>query len=294
PAHAAETCIYILVMRLEPVAKRWPQHAGGGARRATLHDEVLAIEEICRVAGVERKPLEARKGCEKRGSPFPPVAKHAIYAKCALAAGKGSYGLRIPTVEIEVAVVCIRRVVAPQVSYFNSVRSTVCGTVPLLFRGKRLLSPVRVGRGLGMTHIDGPVQRQWNFFEHRTIKPLAACLFPKTRVRHAISSLPIPVGIAPERARFIAAGRYEIEILAVSHHKLIYLKRRHLCLVGFILVVPAEALVAARKAHRCYASRNLDHARSRGSSDKSWWAYLPNLLAERQLMQHVGQRLEMH
>src|SRR5580698_319732 len=47
--HAAKPRIRVLVMSLEPVAKRRPQHARGGARRATLHDEVLTIEEIRRV-----------------------------------------------------------------------------------------------------------------------------------------------------------------------------------------------------------------------------------------------------
>src|ERR1700675_4705124 len=75
-AYAAKTRIHILIMRLEPVTKRGPQHARSGTRRAALHDEMLAIKEISRVSPVERKGLETWKWTENGGGPFPPVAQH--------------------------------------------------------------------------------------------------------------------------------------------------------------------------------------------------------------------------
>src|ERR1019366_3062095 len=45
-AYAAETGVHILVVGLEPVAKRGPKHACGRTHRAPLHDEVLAVEKV--------------------------------------------------------------------------------------------------------------------------------------------------------------------------------------------------------------------------------------------------------
>ena len=52
-------------MRLEPVAERAPEHAGRGAAGSSLLDVVLAVEEVCGVARVEREGLETREGLEQ-------------------------------------------------------------------------------------------------------------------------------------------------------------------------------------------------------------------------------------
>src|SRR5579864_4928536 len=74
-SHAAKSCVNILVVRLKPVAKRAAQHAGGGARRSSFHDVVLAVEEVRGVARIKRKPLEAGKWLELARCPLPPVAQ---------------------------------------------------------------------------------------------------------------------------------------------------------------------------------------------------------------------------
>src|SRR4029077_17317911 len=146
-------------MRLEPVAKCGSQHARSRARRATLHDEMLAIKEISGVPTVERKGLEPRKWAEHSGGPFPPVARHIVNAESAVAFGKRIHRHGIPTVKVEIAKVGIGRLIAPRISSRASVDGAVGGALPLRFGGKRLPYPTRVCACLRLTQIHGPVQR---------------------------------------------------------------------------------------------------------------------------------------
>src|SRR5579864_4391700 len=78
---AAKPGIHKRVVRLEPVAERPAQHAGGGSRRGTLHDVVLIVKEIGRIAGIKREWRKARKWREERARPLPSVAEKASRAK---------------------------------------------------------------------------------------------------------------------------------------------------------------------------------------------------------------------
>src|SRR5271169_594365 len=165
-------------MCLEPVAERRSEHAGGGKRRATLHDEMLAIKEISRVPAVETKWLETGKRSEGGGRPFPPVAQHAVNAESALASRKSVHGHGVPAVKVKIAELVvglviglgIGRLAAPRVRPCLSVDAAVGSTVPLRFRGERFACPARVGRCLGLTYIYRPVQRYGHCVERNLVE----------------------------------------------------------------------------------------------------------------------------
>src|SRR6266567_2005000 len=238
--HAAESRVHVLVVCLEPVAKRRTKHARSSARRSALHDEVFAIEKIGRVTAVERKRLESREWCEDRGRPLPTIAQHVVYAERALALGEGIYRRGIPMAEIKIAEARTKLLVGPWILPFYPVVGSIGGAVPLLFARKRFTSPARVRHRLGMTHINWPVQRQRNFFEHRAVEPFHAHLAPEHRMRDCVRRLPFPIAIAPERFALIATGSHKIEVLPACHLVLINLKRGHVHRVSFVLVVPTE------------------------------------------------------
>ena len=90
-------------MRLEPVAEGAAKHARGSARRAALHDEVLAVKEIRRVAGIKWHGGKAVEWTEDGACPFPPVADEVVHTEGACARGMRTDGNGIPIGEIEVA-----------------------------------------------------------------------------------------------------------------------------------------------------------------------------------------------
>ena len=75
PPHAAEARVHVGVVRLEPVAERAPQQAGGGSRRAALEDVVLAVEEVRRSSrdrtGMRSKPGKGETRVEVHSQPLP-------------------------------------------------------------------------------------------------------------------------------------------------------------------------------------------------------------------------------
>src|SRR5208282_4875294 len=218
--HAAESRIYILVVSLEPVAKRRPQHAPSGARRAALHDKVFSIEKIRGVSPVKRKRLESRERGENTGSPLPSIPHHVVNPKSALPRRKSVHRRGIPTAEIKVAESCIGLKVAPGIFPFDPVPRAVGCAVPLCFGGKRLPRPPRIRHRLGMTHIDRPIQRQRNLLEHAAVEPSVTPLSPEHGMRDRMRALPVPVIVVPVSARFIPARCHESKILPVRHYVL--------------------------------------------------------------------------
>src|SRR5260370_7430687 len=90
-------------MRLEPVSKRTPQHARGGARRATFHHIVLAVKKIRGIARIKGHGRESRKRRKLRPRPHPPVPHKIMHAECACTGGMRSPRQRIPRFEIEIS-----------------------------------------------------------------------------------------------------------------------------------------------------------------------------------------------
>src|SRR5258708_38790222 len=107
-------------------------------------------------------------------------------------------------------------------------------------------------------------------------------------MRNFTSSLPVPIIVVPEGARFIAASSHEFEILPVCHLVLVNLKSGNFDCVSFILVVPAKVSSISRKAEGCDAGGNTYHAvfdwrangtpgvssgeRRGGEGGRIWWA----------------------
>src|SRR5713101_488184 len=252
--------MHVLVMRLEPVAKRGSQHARGGTRCATLHHVMLPIKEISGVPAVERKWLETGKRSENGGGPFPPVTQHIVNAKSALPFRKRIHRHGVPTVKVKIAEPGIRRLRAPRISPCLSVDAAVGGMLPLRFRGERLPCPSRIGRCLSLTHIHRPIQRQRHFVEHGAPEPPIAIPLPEQRMRNSVSSFPVPVIVVPESPSLVAAGRHELEILPVCYFVAIDLKRRNIDRVSFVLIVPTKVFSAPRETQCHDTGRDADHA----------------------------------
>src|SRR5208282_4176064 len=93
----------ILIMWLEPIAKGAPQHALFAAWRPALHHVVLAVEEICGIALVERERPETGKGFKGARCPFPSIRQQALCTECASGGGKSVDRRRVPSLEIKVS-----------------------------------------------------------------------------------------------------------------------------------------------------------------------------------------------
>ena len=85
---ATEGRVNVWIMRLEPIAKRPPQHARGCARRTAFHDEMFPVKKVRGVTGIKGKWLELRKRREGRARPFPAVSEKVGDAEIAGPAGK--------------------------------------------------------------------------------------------------------------------------------------------------------------------------------------------------------------
>src|SRR5689334_394869 len=113
PTHAAESRVDVGIVGLEPVSKGAPQHASVGARRAALHDVMLAVEKISGVTLVERERLESGERLEWRRGPFPSVGEQPVQSEFAAAPRKRIDGRRIPSREVEVSVLGSGRIFTP-------------------------------------------------------------------------------------------------------------------------------------------------------------------------------------
>src|SRR5439155_790695 len=158
-AHAAESRINVLIVRLKPVSERSAEHAGGRTGRAALHHVVLAVKEIVRVARIERELPEAGEGYKNGRRPLPAVAEQIVYAKSALSVWGRVDRSRIPAFKIEVAKLWLWNVVPPGIQSFRAPRVAVCGPVPLRFSRQRLPCPERISARFRVADIYRPVQR---------------------------------------------------------------------------------------------------------------------------------------
>src|SRR5580704_1785051 len=300
-AYAAKPRVNELIVRLEPVTEGAPQHACGGARRSALHDEVFAVEEIGGVTAVERKGLEPGERGELGGGPLPPVTQYAVDAEGALASGKRIHRHGIPTSEIKVAERVCRLCAPPRICPLLAVWSGICGALPLGFRGQRLPCPAGIGFRFRLTHVDWPIQRQRDVLEHGAIQPLIALALPESGLRNSLTGFPVPgfiviliITVVPQLTRFVPTRADELEILLVRHLELIDGKRRDIDAVSFVLVVPAEEAATTRESQCNRTGGNLDTAVSYGPSNNVEGFRFPDLLIQRQLMQHVGQCFRVH
>src|SRR2546422_3057760 len=140
----------VWIVGLEPVAEAPPQELRGRRPRPALEDEVLAVEEVRRVAPVAGDPrLETREARERRVGPLPSVAHEVMHAPCARALGKRAHRRGRPASKIEVAMLASGRRGPPGKRSLSTCRISVGGPVELRLRGQPEPAPSRKGPRLG-------------------------------------------------------------------------------------------------------------------------------------------------
>src|ERR1700682_2366252 len=103
-ADAPELGEDVWIVGLEPVAEAPPQELRARRPRPALEDEVLAVEEVRRVAPVAGNPrLESGESRERRVGPFPSIAHEVVHPPRARALGKRPHRRGRPVSKIEVA-----------------------------------------------------------------------------------------------------------------------------------------------------------------------------------------------
>src|SRR5258708_27366822 len=167
-------------MRLEPVSERPAQHARSGARGASLHHVVLAVEKICGIVWIERHRRKPRKRRELRPRPLPPVSDNIMNPKRARSRGMRAHRRGIPRFEIEVSPGCARRFLAPGIAALPpAVGRAIRGAMKLCFGRQFASQPLRIRGGLGVAHIYRPFLWQTYFAKHRVINPQVAFAPPE-------------------------------------------------------------------------------------------------------------------
>ena len=152
-AHAAKSGINVLVVRLEPVAKRAAQHAGGGARGTTFEHVVFSVEKAGRVARIEGERLESRKRLKQTRSPFPAIAHQVGNPEGTPSCGTVGRRRRIPALKVKVAVPQARRLGAPWIGSFRVSPRSIRRPMPVRLGGQRLPGPTRVRARFRVAHV---------------------------------------------------------------------------------------------------------------------------------------------
>src|SRR4029077_8096310 len=235
-----------------------------------------------------------RERSEHGGSPLPTIPQHSIHAECALAARMRVYRHGIPIFEIEISTARTRSFIPPGVRTLSAIGRTVGSAMPLHFGRQPLACPSRIRGSFGMADISGPVQRQWDFVEHRAVEPGAVTLTPEHRRSNVAGTLPLPIRVAPQLTPLAAAILQELAELPVRDHISIDLERGNIDGITFKLVVPSKDATGALQAKMRGSGRNLDHGMRDGGSKNRRASGLRDLSVQRQLMKHVRQRLYMH
>src|SRR5579859_693534 len=239
--YAPECCVDVRIMWLKPVPEGSPQHACSRSRRPALHHEVLPIEEIRRIAGIKRHRRESRKWRERRSGPFPAVAYQVANPEVARSFRICSRRCRIPLMKIKIAVPRAGDLFSPWIAPFApALARSISGSMKLRFARQRSPQPLGVGRRFCMAHIDGPLQRQANFAEHRAVEPQISLAPPKRRMLHAFLFLPRPRLVTPQRAVFIPFRLNKAQIILVRYIAAVDRKSRNFDRMCFQFVVPAE------------------------------------------------------
>src|SRR6202011_4666574 len=169
--HATECRVYVWIMSLEPIAKRWPQHARGSSRRTTLHHIMLAVKKIRRISRVERHGFESGEGCEFRARPLPPVADQVLYVKSAGACWVRTHGRRLPGMKIKTAVALGWSFITPGIESCcsRSFGASVCCAMKLRLGRQFSSQPIRVSGGFAVAQVNRPVAGQAHFAKHSAV-----------------------------------------------------------------------------------------------------------------------------
>ena len=138
--------------------------------RAAFHHEMLAVEKIRGVAFVERKRLESRERLEGTGRSTPSRSRAALRLRTRCAPAETRSPATDPSARN-------RNIHVPaQARLPAEVRLPRDAIRP---RSAVSCRPIRVGAGLGVAHVDRPVERQRDFFEHAAQQPAIAGLLSR-------------------------------------------------------------------------------------------------------------------
>src|SRR5216683_3891992 len=220
----------VRIVSLEPVAEAPPQELRGRRPRPALENEVLAVEEVGRVAPVAGDPrLESGESRARRVGPFPSVAHEIVHAPRARALGKRAHRRGRPASKIEVAVLASGRRGTPGKRSLSSRRISVGGPVELRFRGQPKAAPLREGPRLGQTRVDRPVLHalEGEKIEETTVEPSSIPVRPCGGVTAFLVPAPVPVIRSPQLGAPVAAIVHEGEKLAIGHRGRVDAEGRH-------------------------------------------------------------------
>src|SRR5712664_2705140 len=246
-------------MRLEPVSERPPQHARSGARRATHHYVVLAVEKIRGIVWIEWHRRKPRKWHERRPRPLPPVSDKILYAESARSRGIRAHRRGIPRFEIKISPGRARRFLAPGIAALPpAVGRAIRGAMKLCFGRQFASQPLRIRGGLGVAHIYRPFLRQTNLAKHRVINPQVALAPPEHRMLDAFLGLPGPGFLTPKRAVLVGPRLHKPQKIVVRYVVVVDGELAHLDLMRAKFVVPAEFIsVNALQSQRSLPGRDL-------------------------------------
>src|SRR5229473_838268 len=247
-------------MRLEPVSKRPPKHASGGARRATLHHIVLAVKKVCRIAGIEWHRCESRKRPKLRARPLPPVSYQVVYPESTRARGMQTDRCRIPRFEIEIPPRCARCFLAPGIAaLLLAARRSIRGAMKLRLRRQFPPQPFCIGGGFRVAHIHRPLLRQTYLAKHRAINPQVALAPPEHRMLDAFLRLPGPRLFTPERSVLVTARLYEPQKIVICHVVVVDGELIHCNFMRAEFVVPPKSIGLQALQSQCCGPRRYLH-----------------------------------
>src|SRR6266403_1302121 len=283
-------------MRLEPISERPSQHARCGARRATLHHVVLAVEEIGRVTRIEGHGRETRKWRKLRPRPFPSVSNQIVHAECAGATGMRANRRGIPRLKIKIPPVCARSLFAPGVEAFlAALGRSIRGAMKLRLCGERSPQPFRVRGGLGVTRVNRPFLRQADLAKHGPVQPEVAIASPENRMLDVFLLLPVPSFLTPKRTVLVTTRLDKPKEFVVVYVVLFNRESRRLYCVGFKFIVPPEFIpVNSFQPQRRPPCRYV-HQMGLHPQCLPRGAFWPAKFSlARHPVQHISERLRMH
>src|SRR5258708_18924332 len=247
-------------MRLEPIPERAPQHACGGARRATLHHIVLAVKEVCGVARIEGHGGEPWKCCKLCPRPLPPVPHEIVDAKCTRSGGMRSNRQRVPRSKVKIPPGRPRRFFAPRIAALSLALTCSIRRAMKLRLGRQFASqPFSIRSGFGVAHVHWPFQRQTDLAKHRAVVPEVAFTPPEYGMLNTFLCLPVPGLVTPKGTVLVAPRLHEPQKIVIRHVVILDGELVDRDFVGSKFVVPSKfiALNAFQSQDR-RSRRNID------------------------------------
>jgi len=143
--------------------------------------------------------------------------------------------------------------------------------------------------------VDGPIEREANFFEHRARHPDVAAPAPEDRMLDAGRFFPCPIFVVPECAMLIAAGLDESQEIGVGNVVALDGKSGNADDTLAALVVPAECFaVRFAEAESGFAFGYFNEVGFEGAAVCTKRHRLYDFAVVRKAMEQVGERFRVH